>query len=198
MSIRDEWPKEFKYLNDGESVPMKLKNKLIIETGTGRTKVKKNSGTYYLSVAVASLSGDGKLISIDKDINMINLAKQALDYDNVEFVHADTHDYLQYLISKNTIADFIYLDSANDRYFILTEFKFALQLVEDGSVICIDDWDADKCILVSEYLDQVNLNYEVCRNKLYFKINKESLEKIQNTFNIFYEKIECSGRYWRE
>lgn len=176
----------FKYLND-----IKLKNKLIIETGCARTTNKYESGTYYLSES--AFKQDAKVISIDWCVMMIERAKQTLDHDNVEFPCAHTHDYLRYLASENAIADFIYLDSANDRYYILTEFKLSLELVEAGSMICIDDYSADKCVLVEKYLKEIDLDYEVYRNKLYFQITEENLSKIGESFDKFYDQFD-----WKE
>ena len=167
---------------------MELKNKLIIETGCARTTDKYQAGTYYLSEAAHKQ--DASVISIDWNMMMIERAKETLDHDNVEFPCAHTHDYLRFLISEGAVADFVYLDSANDRYVILTEFKLSLSIVEDGSIICIDDYNADKCILVEEYLQESGLEYEVYNNKLYLRITNDNLKEMGSTFETFYDKFD--------
>ena len=98
------------------------------------------------------------------------------------------------MVSKNAIADFIYLDSANERHYILKEFKLACQLVDMGSIICIDDYRAEKCVLVEEYLKSVDIPYThddfTGFDKMYLKITPHVIDEIQTSFNDFYNRYD--------
>ena len=187
-----------------EKENFKFKHGLIIETGCARYASNQYRFSRDLSPIVPGTfifskmadENNIKFICVDWNPDMIEIAKREITSDNTEFVCAASHDYFTHLVSENVVADFIYLDSSNDRHYILKEFKLALQMVDLGSVICIDDYSAEKCILIEEYLKSVNLPYEVDElivgtyPKMYVKITPEIVAEVKKSFDNFYNQYD--------
>ena len=181
------------------------KHKLILETGCARygpneykqyiggvlTKVV--PGTYIFSELANE--HDIKFYCVDWNSDQIEIAKRHITNENTEFVCAATHDYLTHLVEEKIKADFIYLDSSNDMHYILKEFKLSLELVDVGSVICIDDYRADKCTLIEKYMIYSGHPYEAdakeyIRAKMYIKFTEEMITEMKTSFPIFYNQYD--------
>ena len=114
-----------------------IKNVLEIGTFTGFSA---------LSMALA-LPIDGKLVAIDKDKKIIDMAKsffkKAEMENKISTIIDDAKQSLKSLLKSNSVFDLIFIDADKSNY--INYFDFAIKLVKRNGIIIFDNvlWHGD-------------------------------------------------------
>lgn len=109
-----------------------------LETGTIRSYHEKHESTRHIS---ETLGDDGHLKSLDIESKHIEVSKNICgDVKNVSWIECDS---LNYLKEDEDEYHFVLLDSVNDPWHIMNEFKLIANRVHEGGSIMVDDAGTD-------------------------------------------------------
>ena len=106
-----------------------------IETGTIRSYDEKHESTRHIA---DTLGSRGHLISVDISPDSIRISKDICKgRTNIKWVLASSTDYIKSL--QNERFHFAFLDSANDKDLIFSEFTLLIPHMAEDSIVIIDD-----------------------------------------------------------
>lgn len=120
----------------------------VLEIGTAM-----GYSAFIMSRAISSYTADYEIVSVERDPDMVKLAKKNLfasGHDqHVRIIEGDAHQVLQDLQSQGECFDWIFMDAAKGQY--MTFLPFCLSMLKVNGLLISDNVLQDRDIVRSRY-----------------------------------------------